>query len=61
MERSVSDNKKKIARFSLDTGAHHGDAKMDHQVEDEKVAVGFNADGCSRRRFNSSSCHRSSR
>lgn len=50
--------KKKVARFC---SADHGDAKMDHQVEDEKVAVGFNTDGCSHRRFNSSSCYRPSR
>lgn len=53
--------KKKDARFCSAAGAHHGDGKMDHQVEDEKMAVGFNTDGCSHCRFNSSSCYRPSR
>ncbi|TKS79519.1 Collagen alpha-1(XI) chain [Collichthys lucidus] len=38
------------------SGAYHGDAKVDHQVENEKVAMGFNANRCRHINFNPTSC-----
>lgn len=47
--------------FCIAAGAHHGDAKVDNQVENEKMAMGFNASHCGPIKFNSASCQCQSR
>lgn len=50
----------KVARFVLICGRwKHGDAKVDDQVENEKVALGLNA--CTRAHLPSTRCQRQSR